>query len=83
MQLRYRGVSYNHDPIQVKTVPGGRVVRFLGSSVVARQVDFSQPAFTQEGGQYRGVNTVSGQKLRFLGKVYDRCSTVFVPMTSA
>lgn len=79
MQLRYRGVTYNHDPLQVKTVPGGRVIRFLGSTVVARQVDFSQPAFTQEGGQYRGLNTCSERKFQFLGKVYNRRSTVFVP----
>ena len=79
MQLRYRGVSYNHDPIQVKTVPGGRVVRFLGSSVVSRQVDLSQPAFTQEGGQYRGINTCSERKFQFLGKGYNPRSTVFVP----
>ncbi len=79
MQLCYRGVPYNHEPIQFKTGPGERVIRFRGSSVVAHPIDLSQPALTQEGLQYRWVMSHSERKLQFLGKSYNHLITMLLP----
>lgn len=79
MQLCYRGIPYHHNPLQVKTKPGARVIRFLGASTPAQEIDFSQPAVTEEGQQYQSLCAQSQRKLRFLGKPYNHTCTTFIP----
>ncbi|KKI99585.1 DUF4278 domain-containing protein [Prochlorothrix hollandica] len=81
MQLCYRGIAYNHDPLQVATV-AGESVQFLGSTTTIRRVDLDQPAYTVAGGAYRGVTSDSGQSLKFLGKSYSDRQIVFVPQAT-
>ncbi|MGA1264598.1 MAG: DUF4278 domain-containing protein [Prochlorothrix sp.] len=82
MQLRYRGNSYTHDPLQVTIVEGTQSIQFMGSSTTMHHALLSEPATTESHGVYRQVVSDSGPSLKFLGRTYKPRRTVFVPAVS-
>lgn len=82
MQLCYRGIRYESNPVVLTTVGTEAQGRFMGSPYTVRQSAVNLEIADKLGLVYRGICDTEEQKYRFLGRSYYR-PRVFVATATA
>lgn len=81
MKLCYRGVTYESNPPQVKTIVNGETAKFRGNDYIVHKIVMEETLNEQSPIVYRGVSEgTEKQTLRFLGQKYNFASVFFKPI---